>query len=177
MRPLNPAIDSQRLAQASQIIRRSAARGVVTVGSEMLLMYTERYDDFSLPGGGIDTNEDVVDALVREIGEETGARRVRDIAPFGIYEELRPSYRDPKSMVHMLSYCFTCSVDRELGEPKLENYERANGMKALWVNVYEAIAHNERTVSTGKQAGLSIERETYLLRLVRDELLSQSLRL
>lgn len=176
MRPLNPPIDSLRLAQVPKVVRRTAARGVITVGSEMLLMYTERYDDFSLPGGGIGANEDVVDALVREIAEETGARGVRDIAPYGIYEELRPSFRDPTSMVHMFSYCFTCGVDLELGEPKLEVYERANGMKAMWVDVYDAIAHNERTVSSGKQAGLSIERETYLLRLVHDELLGRARR-
>jgi ADP-ribose pyrophosphatase YjhB (NUDIX family) len=46
---------------------RQAVRGIVTRGQHILLVYTERYDDFSFPGGGVDEGEDLVVALKREL--------------------------------------------------------------------------------------------------------------
>lgn len=37
-------------------LTRNAARGIVINGDNTLLMFTERYNDYSLPGGGIDEN-------------------------------------------------------------------------------------------------------------------------
>ena len=51
------------------------------------MLYTERYHDYTLPGGGIDEGEDDIEGLVRELEEETGAQNIRDIREFGLYEE------------------------------------------------------------------------------------------
>ena len=48
----------------------------------------------------------------------------------------------------MDSYCFTCSVHNELGETQLEDYEIHNGMRPVWLNIHEAIAHNEHTLGS-----------------------------
>jgi len=37
-------------------------------------------------------------------------------------------------------------------------------MQAKWVNIFEAIAHNERTLANSDKQGLSIIRETFLLK-------------
>ncbi|HAS6096394.1 TPA: DNA mismatch repair protein MutT, partial [Vibrio vulnificus] len=71
----------------------------------------------------------------------------------------------------MHSYCYTCKIDRELGETRFEEYEVKNGMKPLWVNIHQAIAHNEQTMAESPKKGMSIERETFLLRLIAKELL------
>ena len=39
-------------------------------------------------------------------------------------------------------------------------------MKAKWVNIHEAIEHNEKTMATSDKKGMSIERETFLLKLI-----------
>lgn len=146
--------------------QRIATRGIITRGKEILLIFTKRYHDYSLPGGGVDKGEDIITGLIREIEEETGARNIRNIQPYGIYEEFRPWHKDNFDSVHMQSYCFTCETDRELGSPKLEENEIKNGVSPLWIDINEAIEHNLEVMANNEKAGLSIERETYLLKKI-----------
>ncbi|MET4707112.1 NUDIX hydrolase [Endozoicomonas lisbonensis] len=150
------------------ILHRKAARGIILDGSNILLMYTERYHDYSLPGGGIDEGEALEEGLVRELEEETGARNIRDIEPLGIYEEYRPWHKPEHAVMHMLSYCYFCTIDTELGEPRFEDYEIANGMQVVWINIHEAIEHNKAIIANSDKKGLSVERETWLLEKVAD---------
>lgn len=59
------------------ILTRRAARGIVLREKSILLLFTERYNDFSFPGGGVADGENLIDGLCRELEEETGARNVR----------------------------------------------------------------------------------------------------
>lgn len=162
----HPDVSSEDIATSSplNVIERLAARAIVLRGEDILLLYTQRYHDYSLPGGGIDEGEDEVSGLIRELQEETGARGVRNVKPFARYDEYRPWYKADADIIHMISYCYLCDIDEELGETALESYEVNNGMKPLWVNIHLAIAHNEEVMATSDKKGLSIERETYLLK-------------
>ncbi|WP_104402087.1 NUDIX hydrolase [Vibrio penaeicida] len=153
------------------IFNRNAARAIVLRGEDILMLYTERYHDYTIPGGGLDEGEDIIAGMVRELEEETGAQNIRNIKPFGIYEEFRPWHKEDADVVHMISYCYTCRVDDHLGKTNYEDYEIKNGMKAVWMNIHEAIAHNERTMAESDKKGMSIERETYLLHLIAKELI------
>ncbi|MCG6411348.1 NUDIX domain-containing protein [Vibrio fluvialis] len=154
-----------------RILQRKAARAIVLDGEDILMLYTERYHDYTLPGGGVDEGEDILQGMVRELQEETGAQNIHYIKPFGLYEEFRPWYRDDADVMHMVSYCFTCKIDRELGDTNYEDYEIKNGMKPVWINIRDAITHNELTMAESEKKGMSIERETFLLRLIAKELL------
>lgn len=41
----------------------------------------------------------------------------------------------------------------------------------MWINIHEAIAHNEKTMAENPKKGMSIERETFLLHLIAKEML------
>ncbi|MGR5065064.1 NUDIX hydrolase [Photobacterium sp. DNB22_13_2] len=157
-----------------QTFLRKAARGIILNGDNILMLYTERYHDYTLPGGGIDEGEDAIEGLIRELEEETGAQNIRDIREFGTYEEYRPWYKPDFDIVHMLSYCYVCTIDEQLGNTKLEDYEVKNGMKPVWINIFDAIAHNEHTIANSEKKGMSIERETFLLKTIVDELLGKA---
>ena len=152
------------------IFTRLATRSIAVQGKTILLLYTERYEDYSLPGGGLDLGEDKIKGMMRELSEETGAKGIKNIKPFGVYEEYRPWYKPDYDIQHMISYCYTCDINKELGTPKLESYETNNGMKAIWINIHEAIKHNEKTIATSDKKGMSIERETFLLKLIAESL-------
>lgn len=153
---------------------RLATRGIILKGEQVLMLYTKRYDDYTLPGGGIDPGENQIQGLIRELTEETGAQNIHNVEAFGLYEEYRPWSRDGFDIVHMKSYCYTCDIDDELGDTSLEDYEEKNGMKAVWINVHDAIKHNLETIRDSDKKGMSIERETFLLSLIRNELLVKS---
>ena len=148
------------------IFTRLATRSIALHGDEILLLYTERYEDYSLPGGGLDADENQIEGMVRELEEETGAQSIKNIKAFGAYEEYRPWYKEDFDVQHMISYCYTCEVNKELGTSKMESYEIKNGMKPVWINIHEAIEHNNTTMANSSKKGLSIQRETFLLELV-----------
>ena len=152
------------------VFTRLATRGIAIQGDNILLLYTERYEDYSLPGGGLDLDEDKVEGMMRELSEETGAKNIKNIKPFGAYEEYRPWHKPDYDVQHMISYCYTCEINKELGSSNMESYEIKNGMKAVWINIHEAIEHNMKTMATSDKKGMSIERETYLLELIAESI-------
>ncbi|GLO63843.1 DNA mismatch repair protein MutT [Vibrio sp. MACH09] len=153
------------------IFQRHAARAIVLDGENILLLYTERYHDYTIPGGGLDEGEDAIAGLVRELEEETGAQNIHNIKPYGIYEEFRPWYKDNADVMHQVSYCYSCKIDAQLGDTAFEEHEVNNGMKPVWINIHQAIAHNEKTMAESPKKGMSIERETFLLHLIAKEML------
>jgi len=163
--------------------KRIAARGIILDGENILLMYTKRYDDYSFPGGGVDKNEKIKDGLLREIHEETGATNIKIISEYGIYDEIKPTNKTVKThtkaihydYINMISYFYICSADKQLGHNKLEDYEINNGMKACWVNIYEAIEHNKKVIQNQpKSIGLYVDRELFMLELVAEELVKNN---
>lgn len=153
------------------VFTRLATRSITIQGDNILLLYTKRYEDFSLPGGGLNSSEDKIEGMIRELHEETGAKDIKNIQPFGIYEEYRPWHKPDYDIQHMISYCYTCDVNKDLGISNLESYEINNGMKAIWINIHEAIKHNLKTITTSHKKGMSIERETFLLKTIAKNLI------
>ncbi len=158
-----------------RILRRHAARGIVLREDKILLLFTERYNDFSLPGGGVDGDEDIQVALKRELEEETGARDVQVHSYFGFIEEYRPYWKPEYDLMHMTSHFFVCDIAPEQAEVRMESYEIANGMKPIWISVNEAMHHNLQVMSRmEKTMGQSIQRETFMLEKIAQELVSQA---
>ena len=155
------------------IFTRLATRSIAIQGDTILLLYTERYEDYSLPGGGLDLGEDKIEGMIRELSEETGAQDIKNIKPFGAYEEYRPWHKPDYDIQYMISYCYTCEIDKELGSANLESHEINNGMNAIWINIHEAISHNIETMATSSKKGMSIERETFLLQLIADRVVNK----
>jgi len=170
----HPDVSHEAISPAGKrsVIVRHAARGIIVRGESILLLYTRRYDDYSLPGGGIDEGEDEIRALMRELREEVGAQGVRNVKPFARYEEYRPHHQPDADIIHIISHCYACDIDEKLGDTALESYEVSNGMSALWMNIHEAISHNESVIAGSEKKGLSVERETFLLKLIAKELLA-----
>ncbi|NUU74322.1 NUDIX domain-containing protein [Paenibacillus xylanilyticus] len=155
-----------------RMFERKAARGIIMRGSEILLLYTRRYNDYSFPGGGVEADEDLLSGLRREIAEETGAPQVEVTNEFGYIEEYRPHYKPEYDLIHMLSYYYVCNIHEQLGEAQLEDYEMNNGMSAVWIDIHQAIKHNQQVILNKEASmGFSIERETIVMELIASELL------
>lgn len=157
-----------------RIYKRRASRGIIVKDSKILLLYTERYNDYSFPGGGVHEGEDLVTGLKRELVEEVGAQNIQILSEFGYVDEFRPHNKATYDYMHMLSYFYICQIDEELQPAQLEKHEIANGMAPVWIDIEEAIEHNKQVMAKKEATmGLSIERETLALELVAKELVRQ----
>lgn len=173
MKLLIEMVHPELTTREGRILRRHAARGIVLRDDKILLLYTERYNDFSLPGGGIDQDEDIHVALTRELEEETGARNIQVREHYGFIEEYRPHWKPEYDLMHMTSHFFVCDVAPQLSAVRMESYEIANGMRPVWVSVEEAMHHNRQVMSRQeKSMGQSIQRETFMLEKISRELLA-----
>jgi 8-oxo-dGTP diphosphatase len=61
-----------RLVEASDCLYRVAVKAVIIDNSQVLLVKEDDDEWWSLPGGGIDYGETILDALARELNEELG---------------------------------------------------------------------------------------------------------
>jgi len=163
---IHPSIDVNN----DNLFKRVAARAIVLKDGKILLLYTKRYNDYSLPGGGVDDEEHIEEGLIRELEEETGAKDIKVLSEYGILEEFRPYHKKEYHGMHMISHFYICDIHKELGETSYEDYEIKNGMKALWIDIEEAISHNKKVMEEKEETmGLSIERETKILELIKKE--------
>ncbi len=151
--------------------KRQAARGIALSDNKILLLFTERYNDFSFPGGGVEDGEDIELCLKRELEEETGARNIKIKHHYGYIDEIRPFPKKEFDLMHMISHFYMCEVDSVLGDSKMESYEIKNVMRPQWVNLHDAIKHNQSVMRKKEQSmGLSIHRETFMLEKIAKDL-------
>jgi ADP-ribose pyrophosphatase YjhB (NUDIX family) len=155
-----------------KVLERPAARAIVLQQEDILLLYTQRYNDYSLPGGGLNDGEDVSVGKLRELQEETGAQNIQILRYYGYIDEYRPSPKPEYDLMYMRSHFYLCNTDRVLGSATLKLYEKKNGMTTKWINIHHAIAHNERVISEQHvRMGASIQRETLMLKQIALELI------
>lgn len=167
---VHPKVRNQSL---ERLYERKAVRAVVIKDNEILMIYTKRYDDYSLPGGGVESHEAMEAALIRELEEETGARKIEVKRLWGIFDETGPIHYPNYDAMHQLSYVYICDADKTLGDSNPEPYEIKNGSVPVWVPIDEAIAHNKRIIeSQAETMGFYIYREMALLELIEKELIS-----
>lgn len=107
-------------------VRRSA-RGLLTHGHQVALLYLTKYSHHKLPGGGIKKDETPEAAFHREIMEETGCQ-CEILDQSGIVIEWRDSYK-----LFQISYIFLAKVIGEIGSPNYEPEEIDEGSSLKWV--------------------------------------------
>lgn len=122
-------------------IYRVAVRGIIFIDGK-LLMTEDKYGEVKLPGGGIDPGEDDVQALVREVKEETGYDvKVDTIVPFGEIEEKRLSVHE-QMIWHQFSRLYFCEVYSEPGACDYTENEKKYGFRQVLYTLEEAIEKN-----------------------------------
>ena len=123
MKCINELIDDQYENNGITHTRRIARAFVINDKKEVCLLKVEGTDDFGhrdyyeTPGGGIKDDEDIVEAVIREVKEETGinASLICEIGYVSDYYNL--IYR------HNMNYYFLLKVE-SYGELALEESEK-----------------------------------------------------
>lgn len=156
-------LDEQNYSPDMEEIYRVAVRGIVFIEGKLLLVES-CFKELKLPGGGIEPGENDIQALIREVEEETGYRVIPEsIVPFGEIEEKRLSTKEPM-IWHQFSRLYFCDVYPERGECKYTKSEIKYGFRCVLHPLDEAIKINSR------EARSEIRREYRTLLLIKEHL-------
>lgn len=132
--------ESEDLTDTSWNTRIAARAVILDDDGKVALMHVAEYDIYKLPGGGIDENESLDDALNREIKEETGCDIKVDNL-IGMVIEKRDEWK-----LFQVSHCFKTML-KSKGKQNLTEEEKETGFSLYWANsVDEAI----KLVKAGK---------------------------
>ncbi|MFI5692667.1 NUDIX domain-containing protein [Kribbella sp. NPDC051586] len=139
---------SPDLPPGGRLIERTAVRGVLFRGPELLLL-ASRHGDYKFPGGGVEAGESYEVALRREFLEECGYDAVAVGAKLATTREEVPAIDAEYDVFGMTSYYFACSGGTLMGEQQLEGYEAELELTPQWVTVAAALTANRRVLESG----------------------------
>lgn len=134
-------VDLKDYDQNAAVFKREAARGIIKC-DDKYLMITSKYGDYKFPGGGVKNGEGFIEALIREVREETG----RSIINSSINKHITVIERRRGMMgdtLEMESQYFFCEIDHSIAERDLDDYEKGYEYKEVWVSLSEAFERNK----------------------------------
>lgn len=109
---------------------------------EIYIVKSEKYGYIQIPGGGINDEETIIDALHREVQEETGFLIV-DVKPIGYVLEKREDSQNNHDWNKAISYVFSASLGKEVGTNYTED-ESADCFRPIWMPLDHFIAEKEK---------------------------------
>lgn len=113
--------------------RKTSRAIVINEEGKCAVMYAEKFNLYSLPGGGIEEGEDEISTLIREIGEETGCI-CDSIQQLGMVSENRNHQN-----YTTLSYYFIVHTKTKSTSLRLTDAEIENGTTVKWLSLEETI--------------------------------------
>ena len=124
---------------SNKVPRKTSRAIVMNEDGKYAVMYAEKFNLYSLPGGGIEEGEDEISALTREIYEETGCT-CDSVQQLGIVSENR-NHQDFTT----LSYYFVVHTKTKISALHLTEAEIENGTSVKWLSMEETM-HRIRDV-------------------------------
>lgn len=152
----------------TRITTRQAVRAVILKDGKILMVHTKR-GDYKFPGGGVKKQEELKEALRREVAEETGYI-VKDIGErLGTIIQRSINQFNTKGIFEMTSHYYYCDVEDIPESQHLEKYEEDQEFEPAWISLDEVIRTNEMILK-GEAGDVNpwVARETLALRRLKE---------
>ncbi|MCR5786634.1 MAG: NUDIX domain-containing protein [Acholeplasmatales bacterium] len=147
---------------------RPSVRGIYIKDNKLWMIYSNKYDYYKFPGGGIDNNESFEDALVREIQEEAGLV----IDPVSIKEWGHVLVKERGSEEDLFiqdNYYFFYDILSSNAYRNLDNYEKEEGYELRFVSSQIALDTNMNHYHLGYSDKTQLLREINAINLLIKE--------
>ncbi len=139
-------------------LRKSARAILRKPDGTIAVQYLTNHQFHKLPGGGVEHDETLEEALQRELLEEVGCHATIQNC-IGVVIEYRAKY----NMI-AISYCFIADVIEPILEPKLDHAEIEEGVTHIWIAPEEAIEKMRKDPHTKYQTPFILARELTFLK-------------
>jgi 8-oxo-dGTP pyrophosphatase MutT (NUDIX family) len=147
-------------------IHRTAVRGVVLRGRELLMVHSSNVGGYKFPGGGMAEGETHAQTLCREVQEECGLSVLHIGLEIGTVIEYNIPIEKDYDVFKMTSHYYRCDVSGEFGVQKLDDYEQEMGFKPVWIDIVNAIQANKAILHSDKVPDW-LRREFFVLEYIQ----------
>ena len=153
--------DEKNYTDDMPLIERYATRGIICKDGKYAMQLSSD-GEYKIPGGGMEEGESAVDALCREVAEETGLVVDKASARFcgEVIEIRRDIYEEDKKYIKH-SFVYLCEVGEERVEMSMTESEIKRGFHPVWEKLDTIISENRKNIKEGWRL-----RDTRLLELL-----------
>lgn len=160
-------LDMKDYAADMPVLEVHAARAIILRDGKYA-MQLGKSGEYKIPGGRLEPGETILEALIREVQEETGLLvRPESVIELGEIVEKRRDAKDASRIYVCHSYYFSCSVEEKTGETHMTQKELEKGFHLVWAGLDEMIEQNERLYSR-ENFPEARRRDIVFLKMLRD---------
>jgi len=143
---------------------RKAVRAIAEKDGRFL-MVTNKLGDYKFPGGGLDATERPMDAVSREVLEETGCAFTPSRFLLRTTER-RPDIMKDNARFEMTSHYYVGHLEEGRGAQKLEPYEEALGFEPVFMTLSEAFERNRSLLEKKSVINSWVRREMRVMEML-----------
>lgn len=162
-------MDKQDYENCTHSFVRNSARSIIISNRKIAMIHSKKYDYYKFPGGGIESGEDPVAAMVRETREEAGlVVKFETVKEYGYVHRIQRSDQDAAECFIQDSYYYLCEAENEIVSPCLDDYEAKENYILEFVDPQIVITKNRNVISTPHNP-MMFEREARVIELLVSE--------
>lgn len=160
------AIDKQDYPSEGEVFRRPSARAIIVKDGRIAMLYSRKHHYYKLPGGGIEPEESIIEAMMREVLEETGLAVISEtVREYGYVHRIQKGKYEPIFIQD--NYYFFCDVEDTVQEPTLTAEEIEEAFVLAYPTPQEAIHANQK--ATSGELNTMLLRENRVLEMLLEE--------
>ncbi|RIA65009.1 NUDIX domain-containing protein [Anaeroplasma bactoclasticum] len=149
-----------------KIASRPSARAIIIKDNKVYMIHNKKYDFYEFPGGGIEEDESMKDALIRETKEEAGLIiKVDSIKEFGYVHRANKDIYDNEVTFVQDNYYYLCDVEDIMINQSLSEREKEDGFILELVDFNTVFNVNKNNDHGPVFSPLIIERDTKVLEM------------
>lgn len=163
------AMDKKDYGECTRTFTRNSARSIVIRNGKIAMIHSLKYDYYKFPGGGIESGEDPIQAMIRETREEAGLIVIPEtVKEFGYVHRIHRSTHDLAECFVQDNYYYLCDVTDCSVSQELDDYEADEAYQPEFIEPVTAIEKN-RAAKDCPQHSMMLEREARVLEILMSE--------
>lgn len=162
-------MDTQDYENCTHSFVRNSARSIIISNKKIAMIHSMKYDYYKFPGGGIESGEDPVNAMIRETREEAGlVIKFETVKEYGYVHRIQRSDKDVTECFVQDNYYYLCEAENEIVAQCLDDYESKENYVLEFVDPQIVITKNRNVISSPYNS-MMFEREARVIELLISE--------